>query len=51
MAIPSPRPAEDPATPDEHAGSVLPSTWLEELASLPIPLIADEVYNGLTYEG
>ena len=38
-------------SPSNPAGSVLPSAWLEELASLPIPLISDEVYHGLTYEG
>ncbi|MGB7629836.1 MAG: pyridoxal phosphate-dependent aminotransferase [Candidatus Deferrimicrobium sp.] len=38
-------------SPSNPAGSVLPSAWLEELASLPIHLISDEVYHGLTYEG
>ncbi|TSA00209.1 MAG: pyridoxal phosphate-dependent aminotransferase [Deltaproteobacteria bacterium] len=38
-------------SPSNPAGSILPSAWLEELASLPIPLISDEVYHGLTYEG
>ena len=38
-------------SPSNPAGSVLPPAWLEELASLPIPLISDEVYHGLTYEG
>jgi (5-formylfuran-3-yl)methyl phosphate transaminase len=38
-------------SPSNPAGSVLPSAWLEELASLPVPLISDEVYHGLTYEG
>jgi aspartate/methionine/tyrosine aminotransferase len=38
-------------SPSNPAGSLLPSAWLEELASLPIPLISDEVYHGLTYEG
>jgi len=38
-------------SPSNPAGSVLPCAWLEELASLPIPLISDEVYHGLTYEG
>ncbi len=38
-------------SPSNPAGSILPPAWLEELASLPIPLISDEVYHGLTYEG
>ncbi|MEW6719506.1 MAG: pyridoxal phosphate-dependent aminotransferase [Thermodesulfobacteriota bacterium] len=38
-------------SPSNPAGSVLPPAWLEELASLPVPLISDEVYHGLTYEG
>lgn len=38
-------------SPSNPAGSVLPPSWLEELASLPVPLISDEIYHGLTYEG
>lgn len=38
-------------SPSNPAGSVIPSPWLEELASLPVPLISDEIYHGLTYEG
>lgn len=38
-------------SPSNPAGSVMPSAWLEELASLPVPLISDEIYHGLTYEG
>ncbi len=38
-------------SPANPAGSVLSSTQLEELASLPIPIISDEIYHGLTYEG
>ncbi|MBP2673474.1 MAG: putative amino acid aminotransferase [Deltaproteobacteria bacterium] len=38
-------------SPSNPAGSVLPAGWFEELASLPVPLISDEVYHGLTYEG
>jgi len=38
-------------SPSNPAGSLLPPAWLEELASLPVPLISDEVYHGLTYEG
>lgn len=38
-------------SPSNPAGSVLPAAWLAELASLPAPLISDEIYHGLTYEG
>jgi aspartate/methionine/tyrosine aminotransferase len=38
-------------SPSNPAGSVLPSSWLKDLASLPVPLISDEIYHGLTYEG
>jgi len=38
-------------SPSNPAGSVMPATWLEELADLPIPVIADEIYHGLTYQG
>jgi len=38
-------------SPSNPAGSLLPPAWLEELASLPVPLVSDEVYHGLTYEG
>ncbi len=38
-------------SPSNPAGSILPPEWFEELASLPVPLISDEVYHGLTYEG
>jgi len=38
-------------SPSNPAGSVLPPEWLRELAALPVPLIADEIYHGLTYEG
>lgn len=38
-------------SPSNPAGSVLPPEWLRELASLPVPLISDEIYHGLTYEG
>ncbi len=38
-------------SPSNPAGSVLPTAWLEELTSLPVPLISDEIYHGLTYEG
>lgn len=38
-------------SPANPAGSVLSGTELEQLASLPIPLISDEIYHGLTYDG
>lgn len=38
-------------SPSNPAGSVVPPSWLAELASLPVPLISDEIYHGLTYEG
>lgn len=38
-------------SPSNPAGSVIPPEWLRELASLPVPLISDEIYHGLTYEG
>ena len=38
-------------SPSNPAGSILPPAWFEELASLPVPLISDEVYHGLTCEG
>ncbi len=38
-------------SPSNPAGSVLSSRQLEELSALPIPIISDEIYHGLTYEG
>jgi len=38
-------------SPSNPAGSVLPGAWLEELCRLPVPLVSDEIYHGLTYEG
>lgn len=38
-------------SPANPSGAVLPAAWLEELAALPVPLISDEIYHGLTYEG
>ena len=38
-------------SPSNPAGSTLPTAWLEALAQLPVPLISDEIYHGLTYEG
>ncbi len=38
-------------SPSNPAGSVLSAADLAELAALPVPLISDEVYHGLTYEG
>jgi aspartate/methionine/tyrosine aminotransferase len=38
-------------SPANPAGSILSRVELEKLAELPIPLISDEIYHGLTYEG
>ncbi len=38
-------------SPSNPAGSVLSGAELESLAQLPIPIISDEIYHGLTYEG
>lgn len=58
-----PRPAEveavlNPRTrgllinsPSNPAGSVLSGAELEALSRLPMPIISDEIYHGLTYEG
>ena len=38
-------------SPANPTGSVLTGKELEKLATLPIPLVSDEIYHGLTYEG
>lgn len=38
-------------SPSNPAGSVLTGDELRTLAQLPIPIISDEIYHGLTYEG
>jgi aspartate aminotransferase len=38
-------------SPSNPAGSVLPPAWLAEMATFPVPLISDEIYHGLTYQG
>lgn len=38
-------------SPSNPAGSILTGEQLQELAELPIPIISDEIYHGLTYEG
>ncbi len=38
-------------SPANPAGSVLSKNELQNLAKLPIPLVSDEIYHGLTYEG
>ncbi|GAB4560526.1 MAG: pyridoxal phosphate-dependent aminotransferase [Geothermobacteraceae bacterium] len=38
-------------SPSNPAGSLMPPEWLEQLAQLPVPVVADEIYHGLTYEG
>ncbi|MEA3332913.1 MAG: pyridoxal phosphate-dependent aminotransferase [Pseudomonadota bacterium] len=38
-------------SPSNPAGSVLSGREMDALAELPIPIISDEIYHGLTYEG
>jgi aspartate/methionine/tyrosine aminotransferase len=38
-------------SPANPAGSVLSGQQLRALAELPLPLVSDEIYHGLTYEG
>jgi len=38
-------------SPSNPAGSVLSTAWLKQLTELPITLISDEIYHGLTYQG
>jgi len=38
-------------SPSNPTGSTLSGGELEALADLPIPVISDEIYHGLTYEG
>jgi aspartate/methionine/tyrosine aminotransferase len=38
-------------SPSNPAGSVLSSDQLAALAELPVPIISDEIYHGLTYAG
>lgn len=38
-------------SPSNPAGSVLSGEELRGLAELPIPIISDEIYHGLTYQG
>ena len=38
-------------SPANPAGSVLSGDELEKLSRLPLPLVSDEIYHGLTYEG
>jgi len=38
-------------SPSNPAGSVLSADWLQQLAELPITLVSDEIYHGLTYLG
>ncbi len=38
-------------SPANPAGSILSRAELATLAELPIPLVSDEIYHGLTYEG
>jgi aspartate aminotransferase len=38
-------------SPSNPTGSVLSRIEMENLAELPVPLVSDEIYHGLTYEG
>jgi aspartate/methionine/tyrosine aminotransferase len=38
-------------SPSNPAGSVLSRDSLKALAALPVPIISDEIYHGLTYSG
>lgn len=38
-------------SPSNPAGSILSGAQLQALAELSIPIISDEIYHGLTYEG
>ncbi len=38
-------------SPSNPAGSVLSGSELKALSKLPVPIISDEIYHGLTYEG
>ena len=38
-------------SPSNPAGSVLSGEEMQGLAELPIPIISDEIYHGLTYQG
>ena len=38
-------------SPANPAGSVLSGAELQELADLPVPVVSDEIYHGLTYTG
>lgn len=38
-------------SPSNPAGSVLSGAQMQALAQLPIPIISDEIYHGLTYQG
>jgi len=38
-------------SPSNPAGSVLSGADMEALAELPVPIISDEIYHGLTYQG
>jgi aspartate/methionine/tyrosine aminotransferase len=38
-------------SPSNPAGSILSGAELQALAELPVPIISDEIYHGLTYQG
>ncbi|MCD6527903.1 MAG: pyridoxal phosphate-dependent aminotransferase [Desulfuromonas sp.] len=38
-------------SPSNPTGSLIPTDWLQQLAELDVPIISDEIYHGLTYQG
>lgn len=38
-------------SPSNPAGSVLSGAQMQALAELPVPIVSDEIYHGLTYQG
>jgi len=38
-------------SPANPTGNILSSEWMEEIASFGIPVISDEIYHGLVYQG
>jgi aspartate/methionine/tyrosine aminotransferase len=38
-------------SPSNPTGEVMPETELKNIAALPVPVISDEIYHGLCYEG
>ena len=38
-------------SPMNPTGTLLPDSFLKEIASLGVPVISDEIYHGLVYDG